>query len=79
MKSGTNALHGSVYDFLRNSALDAEGYFLNYNLAPGAIRNPKNPLHRNVFGVYLGGPVILPKLYRPKASIVSRRALVSFN
>ncbi len=74
MKSGTNALHGSVYDFLRNDALDAEAYFLNYNLAPGATRNPKNPLHRNVFGVYIGGPVIIPKLYHGK-----NRTFFSFN
>jgi Carboxypeptidase regulatory-like domain len=74
MKSGTNALHGSAYDFLRNSALDAESYFLNYNLAPGAARNPKNPLHRNVFGVYLGGPVIIPKLYHGK-----NRTFFSYN
>jgi hypothetical protein len=74
MKSGTNALHGSAYDFLRNDALDAEDYFLNYNLAPGATRKPKNPLHRNVFGVYLGGPVMIPKLYNGK-----NRTFFSYN
>lgn len=74
MKSGTNALHGSVYEFLRNSALDAEDYFLNYNLPAGATRKPKNPLHRNVFGVYVGGPVVFPKLYNGK-----NRTFFSFN
>jgi len=74
MKSGTNALHGSAYDFLRNDALDAEDYFLNYNLAPGAKPNPKNPLHRNVFGVYLGGPVYIPKIYNGK-----NRTFFSYN
>lgn len=74
MKSGTNALHGSVYEFIRNNALDAEDYFLNYNLAPGRARNPKNALHRNVFGVYVGGPVIIPKLYHGK-----NRTFFSYN
>jgi len=74
MKSGTNVLHGSVYEFVRNSALDAEDYFLNYNLPAGAARKPKNPLHRNVYGTYVGGPVIFPKLYSGK-----NRTFFSFN
>jgi hypothetical protein len=50
-KSGTNEFHGSVYDFLRNDALDASNYF-----------NPVKPeLHRNQYGVSLGGPVIKSK------------------
>jgi hypothetical protein len=46
--SGTNELHGSVYEFLRNSALDARNFF-----DQGAIP----PFRRNVFGGALGGPV----------------------
>ena len=64
MKSGTNALHGSVYEFLRNNAMDAEDYFLNFGIAPGQTRLSKNALRRNVYGVYLGGPVMIPKLYK---------------
>ena len=56
MKSGTNALHGAVWEFLRNDALEPE--------------NPrfhtKNPLKQNQFGGALGGPVFLPKLYNGK-------------
>ena len=49
-KSGTNAFHGSAWEFLRNDALDARNYF-----------NPdKTPLKQNEFGIAVGGPVILP-------------------
>lgn len=47
-KSGTNSLHGSFYDFLRNSALDAQNYF--------AATKPL--LVRNQYGGSLGGPVV---------------------
>jgi Carboxypeptidase regulatory-like domain len=52
-KSGTNQLHGTVFEFLRNDALDASTHF-----------QPKKPLLRqNQFGFVLGGPVYIPKLY----------------
>ena len=58
-KSGTNQLHGSLFEFLRNSAMDARSYF-----------NPKGtafPSFRlNQFGGSLGGPVVLPKIYNGK-------------
>jgi len=47
-QSGTNQLHGSVYEFLRNNALDAPNYF-DQGSAP--------PFQRNQFGGSLGGPV----------------------
>ena len=57
MKSGTNALHGSIYEFLRNSAMDANDFFNNRQGIPlGALK-------RNQYGFTLGGPVVLPKLY----------------
>ena len=56
IKSGTNGLHGSVYEFLRNDAMDARSFF-----ASG-----KEPLKRNQFGVTAGGPVILPHIYNGK-------------
>ena len=52
-KSGTNQFHGSAYEFLRNSAFDATNYF--------ATSVP--PLHRNEFGVNLGGPILKNKLF----------------
>ncbi len=56
-KSGTNNLHGSVYDFLRNSYMDANNFFSDR--AGFALPSFK----RNQFGFSLGGPVVIPKLY----------------
>ena len=56
-KSGSRSLHGDVYEFFRNDALDANGYFNNYSGLPRAA------LHRNQFGASLGGPVYLPHVY----------------
>ena len=59
-KSGANAFHGSAYDYLRNSKLDANNFFSNRNNIPlGSFR-------RNQFGGTLGGPVVIPKLYNGK-------------
>lgn len=49
-KSGGNTLHGDLYEFLRNSALDAKNYFDD-----PAQRTP--PFRRNQFGAALGGPI----------------------
>ena len=46
--SGTNELHGTAYEFLRNSALDARNFY-DYGRTP--------PFQRNVFGGSLGGPI----------------------
>lgn len=56
-RSGTNQLHGSAFDYLRNSALDANSWSNNRN---GAKRTP---FHRNQFGGTIGGPVLIPGLY----------------
>lgn len=56
-KSGTNAVHGSAYEFLRNSALDANSFFNN------ARRVERGSFKRNEFGATLGAPVFLPKIY----------------
>ena len=52
-KSGTNELHGSAFDFLRNGALNARNFF-----AP-----KQDTLKRNQFGGALGGPVVKDKLF----------------
>src|SRR5437899_1033821 len=49
-QSGSNSVHGSVFEFLRNDKLDARDYFLDPRL-------PKAPLKRNQFGASLGGPI----------------------
>jgi len=60
MKSGTNDFHGAAFEYLRNQVLDAENYFLNFQLPAGAKRQDKSPFRRNLFGAFLSGPVILP-------------------
>jgi carboxypeptidase family protein len=53
-KSGTNLLHGSVYEYLRNNALDAPNYF-DQGSAP--------PFQRNQFGGSLGGPLMKDRAF----------------
>lgn len=53
---GTNALHGNAFDFIRNTVLDARGFF-----SPTASINKQNE-----YGFTVGGPVIIPKLYNGK-------------
>ena len=60
-KAGTNLLHGSVFEFVRNSAFDARNFFDRRTLAdPGRIP----PFRRNEFGFALGGPVTLPGIHQ---------------
>jgi len=62
-KSGTNDFHGTAYDFLRNSDLDAKPYdFIG-------TRPPKNPFKQNQYGYYLGGPVWIPKLFNGRNKV----------
>lgn len=56
-KSGTNEFHGSAFEFLRNSVMDANNFFANQRGQELAS------FKRNQFGTALGGPVVLPKLY----------------
>src|SRR5882762_7535644 len=56
-KSGTNAFHGNAYEFLRNSALDADNFFDNAN----GIKKP--PFRRNQFGASAGGPLRKDKTF----------------
>ncbi len=54
-RSGTSALHGSAYEFLRNSALDARNFFDTTQSPP--------PFRRNQFGADAGGPIVKSKLF----------------
>jgi hypothetical protein len=56
-RSGTNQFHGGLYEFLRNSALDARPYFTRVTDGP----NP--PFKRNVFGASAGGPIFKDRLF----------------
>ena len=55
-KSGTNGLHGTAYDYLVNTALNATPAYLGV----------KNAIHQNDFGFTVGGPVRIPKIYNGK-------------
>src|SRR5262247_3902330 len=57
LRSGSNDWHGSLFEYLRNSALDANGF--NANKAG----QPIAPFRRNQFGATFGGPIEIPKLY----------------
>ncbi len=55
-KSGTNQFHGSAWEFLRNEALDARGYFESPS-------DRKAPYKQNQFGVTFGGPIVKDKVF----------------
>ncbi len=59
-KSGTNQLHGSVFEFVRNASFDARNFFDRKSIANEG-RIP--PFIRNEFGFTVGGPVVVPGIY----------------
>ncbi|MGH9719562.1 MAG: TonB-dependent receptor domain-containing protein [Bryobacteraceae bacterium] len=63
MKSGTNSLHGTLFEFLRNDKFDAEHYFLNFERPANLARNPKDKLRQNQFGLVVSGPLIRNKTF----------------
>lgn len=56
-KSGTNSFHGNVYEYFRNTALDANDWFSNHEGLG------KSVLHQNQYGANLGGPIIKNKAF----------------
>lgn len=56
LKSGTNAIHGSLFEYFRNRELNARSFFEASRL----------PFNQNNFGATVSGPVFLPKLYNGK-------------
>lgn len=52
-KAGTEQFHGDAWDYLRNNAIDANNFF----------STTTQPLHQNIYGFTLGGPLIVPGLY----------------
>ncbi len=61
-KSGTNAFHGSAFEYFRNDALDANSYF-NKNPYTNPTPLPRDVLKRNQFGGTIGGPILKDKLF----------------
>ena len=58
-RSGTNDLHGALYEFVRNSNFDAKNFF-------DSPTKPIPPFHMNEFGANVGGPVVIPHLFNGK-------------
>lgn len=59
-KSGTNELHGSLFNFLRNNRMDANNFFAN------SAGRRLGTFQRNEFGFSVGGPVYIPGVYNGK-------------
>jgi hypothetical protein len=59
-QSGTNEFHGSAFEFLRNSAMDARTVF---DINPAGGQSSPAPFRRNQFGASLGGPVKKDRLF----------------
>lgn len=59
-KSGTSSFHGDAWEFVRNSAWDANFFFNN------ATNTPQPQFARNQFGFTMGGPLYIPKLYKQR-------------
>jgi len=62
IKSGTNHYHGDVFEFFRNTVLDARNYF---NIPKAGPTGQKAPLRQNEFGATFGGP-LFPRQANPK-------------
>ncbi len=56
LRSGTNAFHGSAYEYIRNTSLNAVGFFK-------PLRNQKPTLIQNQFGFTIGGPIVKDKTF----------------
>ena len=62
-KNGTSAFHGDVYEFVRNTALDANDYFNKQGEIAAGLPNKASVNHRNDYGFTIGGPIYIPKVY----------------
>jgi hypothetical protein len=59
-RSGTNDLHGSLFEYLRNDFFDANDWFNDH------YGDPITALRQNDFGGTVGGPIVIPKIYNGK-------------
>jgi hypothetical protein len=67
-KSGTNSLHGDVYEYNRISTFGSDGFNNNALYAAGDIDNPKSRYVHNQFGYFVGGPIKHDKLFFSSAT-----------
>ena len=66
LKSGTNGVHGDLWEYVRNNDLNAN-YFFNRTCSGGVCTaNPVPSYHQNLFGFTAGGPVLIPHVINGK-------------
>ena len=58
-RSGTNDFHGGIYEYFRNTVMDANNWFNDAQIPP----LPRAPEHHNDFGAYVGGPIWKDKTF----------------
>jgi Carboxypeptidase regulatory-like domain len=63
IKSGTNDIHGSLFEFFRNTALDASDYFLTTVDSSGTVHHTVPDFKRNLFGGSIGLPIVKNKAF----------------
>src|SRR3984957_4725132 len=63
VKSGTNKIHGAIYEYFRNTALDTWGFYAPSLINPALGRAVKPVEHQNEYGILLSGPIIKDKLF----------------
>src|SRR6202034_4294172 len=59
-RSGSDDLHGALFEYIRNEDLDANSFQNDY------YKDPKTAERQNDFGGFVGGPLVVPKLYSGK-------------
>ena len=59
-KPGANSFHGALFEFLRNSSVDASNFSFT------AVHPRTSELRQNQFGFTLGGPILIPKVFNGK-------------
>jgi hypothetical protein len=66
IKSGTNGVHGDLWEYVRNDDLNANNFFNRTCNGSGCISGPIADYHQNLFGFTAGGPVLIPHLIHGK-------------
>jgi hypothetical protein len=66
LKSGTNGVHGDLWEYVRNDDLNANYFFNRTCSGTGCVSGPIPDYHQNLFGFTAGGPVIIPGIVHGK-------------
>ncbi|HEY1646560.1 MAG TPA: TonB-dependent receptor [Terracidiphilus sp.] len=66
LKSGTNGVHGDLWEYVRNNDLNANYFFNRTCSGSSCVANPIPSYHQNLFGFTAGGPVVIPGVVHGK-------------